>query len=105
MAKACKKTITWPDIFNCHYCPKTYCDEHAQAENHGYPKVLVAKHIDRDYLRKCGTNTTTGGCLLRLIGIDLINRIPSIVYHGMRSSERYGCATDPNPYYISKSQI
>ena len=56
----CKKDIVWPDIFNCYYCQKTYCDKHSLAENHDCPKVVAARNIERDYLRKRGTNITTG---------------------------------------------
>ena len=56
----CDKNLAWPDIFNCYYCQKTYCDKHYQAENHECPKVVAAKHIDKDYLRRKGVNITTG---------------------------------------------
>lgn len=57
---ACGKTINWPDIFNCYYCQQAYCDKHQVAENHDCPKVVAARHIKGDYLRKRGVNITTG---------------------------------------------
>lgn len=56
----CEKEIVWPDIFNCYYCQRTFCAEHSLAENHDCGKVLSAKHIEQDYLRKKGVNITTG---------------------------------------------
>lgn len=56
----CNKTLVWPEIFNCYYCQKTYCDEHSQPENHQCPKVMSAKHIEQDYLRRKGVNITSG---------------------------------------------
>ena len=57
---SCRKDLEWPDIFNCYFCNKAYCGSHRLPENHDCPKVMAAKHIDRDYLRKRGTNITTG---------------------------------------------
>jgi len=56
----CNKKIVWPDIFNCYYCKKQFCGEHAQPENHEDPKVMAAKHIKGDYLREKGVNISTG---------------------------------------------
>jgi len=55
----CKKELVWPDINSCYYCQKNYCGEHRLAENHECPKVMAAKHIETDYLRKKGVNITT----------------------------------------------
>jgi hypothetical protein len=56
----CQKALVWPDIFNCFFCQKQYCDSHYQAENHNCPKVAAAKHIKGDYLRERGVNITSG---------------------------------------------
>jgi len=56
----CEKKLVWPEIFNCYYCQKTFCDEHSIAENHECPKVVAAKHIEKSYLRRKDVNITTG---------------------------------------------
>jgi hypothetical protein len=56
----CSEVISWPKIYSCFYCQKTYCDKHRLAENHECPKVMAAKHIEKDYLRRKGVNITTG---------------------------------------------
>jgi len=55
----CNKDLVFPDINSCYYCKKNYCGEHRLAENHQCPKVMAAKHIEQDYLRKKGVNITT----------------------------------------------
>ena len=52
--------VVWPDVFNCFYCQKQYCGDHSLAENHQCPKVLAAKHVKGDYLRRKGVNITSG---------------------------------------------
>lgn len=52
--------LVWPDIFNCYYCQKQYCDEHSLAENHECSKVMAARHIEKAWLRKKGQNITSG---------------------------------------------
>ena len=56
---SCTTKLIWPDIHSCYYCQKNYCSEHRLAENHKCPKVMAAKHIEKDYLRKKGVNITT----------------------------------------------
>ncbi len=56
----CQKELVWPDINSCYYCKKNYCGEHRLPENHTCPKVMAAKYIKNDYLRKKGVNITTG---------------------------------------------
>lgn len=56
----CDKQIVWPDIFNCYYCQKQYCDEHYLAQNHECPKVKAAEHIEKNWLRKKGQDITSG---------------------------------------------
>lgn len=63
MAKACSyctDLLVWPNIFSCYYCKRQYCGKHRIPEYHECPKVMAAKHIERDYLRKKGVNITTG---------------------------------------------
>ncbi len=60
ICNTCNKTLIWSEIFNCYYCQKTYCDEHSQPENHQCPKVMSAKHIEQNYLRRKGVNITSG---------------------------------------------
>ena len=55
----CIKQLVWPQIFTCYYCQNTYCDQHRLAENHQCPKVVAARHIEKDWLRKKGVNITT----------------------------------------------
>lgn len=55
----CQKDLVWPDINSCYYCQKNYCGEHRLAENHECPKVMAAKHIEQDYLRKKNVNITS----------------------------------------------
>lgn len=55
----CQKELVWPDINSCYYCQKNYCGDHRLAENHECPKVMAAKHIEKDYIRKKGVNITT----------------------------------------------
>ena len=55
----CQKKLVWPDINSCYYCQKNYCGEHRLAENHECPKIMAAKHIEKDYIRKKGVNITT----------------------------------------------
>lgn len=50
----------WPDIFNCFYCQKQFCSEHALPEKHEDPKVMAAKHIKGDYIREKGVNISSG---------------------------------------------
>ena len=57
---ACGGTLAWPGTYRCRYCKNTYCADHRVAENHDCPKVVAARHIKRDYLRKRGVNITTG---------------------------------------------
>ena len=56
---SCQKKLVWPDINSCYYCKKNYCGDHRLAENHECPKVMAAKHIEKDYVRKKGVNITT----------------------------------------------
>jgi hypothetical protein len=63
MAKTCGfcgEVLHWPAIYSCYYCQKVYCANHRLAENHECPKVMAAKHIEKDWLRKKGVNVTTG---------------------------------------------
>jgi AN1-like zinc finger protein len=63
MAKTCgfcNKLLHWPAIYSCYYCQKVYCDKHRLAENHNCPKVMAAKHIEKDWLRKKGVNISSG---------------------------------------------
>ena len=56
----CNKIIVWPEINSCAYCGNHFCEEHRIAEKHECPKVVAAKHINKDYLRRKGVNITTG---------------------------------------------
>lgn len=56
----CSQAVVWPNIFTCVYCQKTYCPLHRIAENHNCPKVIAAKSIEKEYLRRKGVNITTG---------------------------------------------
>ena len=63
MAKTCgicNQLLHWPSIYPCYYCQKVYCDKHRLPENHECPKVVAAKHIEKDWLRKKGVNITGG---------------------------------------------
>jgi tetratricopeptide (TPR) repeat protein len=60
ICQQCQTGLVWPDINACYYCQKNYCMEHRLPENHECPKVIAAKHIKNDYLRKKGVNITTG---------------------------------------------
>lgn len=56
----CNAILSWPKIFSCYYCQQTYCDKHRIPEHHECPKVMAAKHIEKDYLRRKGVNITSG---------------------------------------------
>lgn len=49
----------WPAIYSCYYCQKVCCAEHRLAESHECPKVIAARHIEKDWLRRKGTNITS----------------------------------------------
>ncbi len=56
----CEIQISYLDKFACYFCSQAYCIKHRLPENHNCSKVMAAKHIERNYLRKRGTNITTG---------------------------------------------
>ena len=56
----CEKEITWPEIYPCAYCSGFFCIDHRIAEKHDCQRVLAAKNIEKDYLRRKGVNITSG---------------------------------------------
>lgn len=56
----CGEILHWPAIYSCYYCQMVFCDNHRLPENHECPKVMAAKHIEKDWLRKKGVNITEG---------------------------------------------
>lgn len=60
LCASCGVDLVWPKTFSCYYCQNTFCDKHRLAENHECAKVMAAKYIEKDYLRKRGVNITSG---------------------------------------------
>ena len=56
----CNKDLVWPEINSCAYCDNYFCEDHRIAEKHECSRVLAAKHIEKDYLRRRGVNITRG---------------------------------------------